>query len=345
MTAIESLKKEFGSRLIIAAHHYQRPEIVALADITGDSYRLGVEASKSDAEYIVLCGVRFMAESAAILAAEHQKILLPDHDAGCPMADMIDCAAAERALLNLRALSGNPVVPVTYMNSWADLKALTGKEDGSICTSGNARKVIEHFVSAGKPVLFTPDFNLGMNTARELGLAGEEIRTVGRDGALRGTGDPAKAKIFLWDGFCKVHKVFTASDIGNARARWPGVRILVHPECTPDVASLADGTGSTEAMYRAIRDAPDGADLAIGTEVRFIDRMIAQYPSKKIHHLRISFCLNMNRIDLDNLLETLQAVKRHEETGERLHRVTVSDEERIHGAKALNAMVRITEAS
>ncbi len=342
--SIQSLKNEFGSRLLITAHHYQRSEIVALADIIGDSYKMAVEAGRSRAEYIVVCGVRFMAESAAILAKEKQKILLPDISAGCPMADMIDLDTAEEILKTVRDLTGKPVVPVTYMNSWADLKALTGEEGGSICTSGNARKIIAHYLAEGKPVLFMPDFNLGMNTANELGLKGDEIRTIRKNGTLTDKGNPTEAKIFLFDGYCRVHKVFTPADIAAAREAIPGVRVLVHPECTPETVSLADAAGSTEAMFREIRDAPDGAIFAIGTEARFIDRMIDKYPTKKITHLRMSFCQNMNRIDLNNLLTTLKAIKRHEQSGEKLEYITVSPEERLYAASALNAMVRITEA-
>lgn len=344
MSDILSLKKELGSRMIIAAHHYQRPEIVALADILGDSYKLAVEAGRSSAEFIVLCGVRFMAESAAILASEKQTVLLPDHTAGCPMADMIDRMTAETVLGKLRALSGKPVVPVTYMNSWADLKAFTGERGGSICTSGNAKKIIAHFLDSGTPVFFLPDFNLGMNTARELGLKDSEIWSAGKDGTISGDGKPEDAKIFLWDGFCRVHKVFTVTDIKTARARVPGTKVIVHPECTPDVVALADKAGSTEAMYHMLKDAPEGSSWTVGTEARFVDRMIQEFPGKNIQHLRLSFCQNMNRIDLNNLESTIESVKRHLETGERLPAITVTPQERIHAAAALNTMVRITEA-
>lgn len=339
--------------ILIAAHHYQRPEIVARADLLGDSYKLAVEASRTDARYIVLCGVRFMAESAAILAREGQTVLLPDRDAGCPMADMMDEATAERVLSALRAASGNPVVPVTYMNSWASLKALTGREGGSICTSSNAERIVSHFLAAGKPVFFMPDFNLGINTARTLGIPEAEIRKVRRDGSIvpvDGT-EPAApndslsgVRMFLWDGFCHVHQAFTPDLVSSARREWPGVSVIVHPECPRETVALADASGSTEAMYRILRDAPDGTKWAVGTEGRFVDRMIAEFPAKEIRHLKISLCPNMNRIDLRNLDETIEAIRRHEKTGAPLPAITVAPEEKAQAALALNAMVRITEA-
>lgn len=332
------------SDILIAAHHYQKPEIVVRANLLGDSYRLAVEASRSDAEYIIVCGVRFMAESVAILAKENQKVLIPDFDAGCPMADMIDRESAEAALQKIRDLVRWPAVPVTYMNSWADLKSFTGVEGGSICTSSNARKIIAHFLDEGKSILFLPDFNLGINTARELGLNPDEIWTVRRDGMLEGTGDPSKAKIFLWDGFCHVHKVFLAKDVTAARQNIPGVQVIVHPECSGDVVMLADYSGSTEAIYTALRDAPDNSSWAVGTEASFVNRMIAEFPKKNIHHLRHSFCLNMNRINLKNLQSTIESIQRHKETGERLYVITVPAEEKMYAKKALDMMVRITEA-
>jgi quinolinate synthase len=335
---------ETPARTLIASHHYQRPEIVARAALLGDSYKLAVEAARSDAEYIVVCGVRFMAESAAILAKDGQKILIPDYDAGCPMADMIDRHSAETALRLLRETAEKEVVPVTYMNSWADLKSLTGEEGGSICTSSNAKKIVSHFLGPGKAVFFLPDFNLGMNTALSLGLAADEIWTVRRDGTLSGTGDPKKAGMFLWDGFCHVHKVFTVSDIETVRRSLPGVTVMVHPECTPDVVALSDASGSTEAIYRALKNADAGSVWAIGTEGRFVERMIAEFPDKSIHHLRFSYCHNMNRIDLHNLDSTLEAIARHERTGEKLPVITVPPREKNYAKIALDTMVRITEA-
>jgi quinolinate synthase len=352
-----------AGKVAIVAHHYQRPEIVARASLVGDSYRLAVEAARTDAEFIVLCGVRFMAESAAILARAGQTVLIPDMDAGCPMADMIDRGAEEDSLARIAALSGKDAVPVAYMNSHADLKALVGERGGSVCTSGNARKILAHYLDAGKPVYFTPDFNLGMNTARELGIAPEAIRRVGRDlsitrvdgdpnGSARDEDDLSAAKLFLWDGFCHVHRAFTEDDVRRSRARMVDATVVVHPECAPEVTALADRAGSTEAMRAWLADAAPGSRWVVGTEGRFVERMAAEFPDRTILPLRASYCHNMNRIDLPSLERTLARIA---EVGSLLEgggkdakampgAVFVRAEEREAAAKALRAMVEITEA-
>jgi len=342
---IRNLKESFGKNLIIAAHHYQRLEIVALADFVGDSYRMAVEASRTDAEYIVICGVRFMAESAAILAKNGQKVLIPDYGAGCPMADMIDRAMAEEALANIAQVSSRPVVPVTYMNSWADLKALTGDRDGSICTSGNALKIARTYLDEGKSILFMPDFNLGMNTANALGLSSDEVCLVDRNANLKkiaasihssqAGSDFSRVRMFLWDGFCHVHKTFTAAQVVDARKTFPDARVIVHPECSCDVVALADDAGSTEAMQKIISASASHSRWIIGTEGRFVERMAASFPDRDIHPLKTSYCHNMNRIDLANLEHTLSTLTTL---------ISISPGERASAVKALNTMVRITEA-
>ena len=349
-------------KVAIAAHHYQRPEIVARAALTGDSYRLAVAASRSDAEYIVLCGVRFMAESAAILAREGQKVLIPDMNAGCPMADMIDRGTAEDTLSVLAGFSTKPIIPVVYMNSHADIKALAGERGGSVCTSGNARKILAHYLDKGNSIFFAPDFNLGMNTARELGIPTDDIRRVSRDGRIMRI-DAQKSdtkeslervRLFLWDGFCHVHKAFTTEDVEGARKAFPGSRVIVHPECSPDVVARADASGSTESMYNTLRDAEAGSSWIIGTEGRFVERMAATFSDKNIRPLRVSYCHNMNRIDEAALDKTLADVVRAEtnsgddKSGAARHRmpglVTVTGDERRYAKESLDAMVRITES-
>ena len=356
---LESITK---GKVAIAAHHYQRPEIVARAALTGDSYRLAVAASRSDAEYIVLCGVRFMAESAAILAREGQKVLIPDMNALCPMADMIDRGTAEDALSVLAGFSTKPIIPVVYMNSHADLKALAGERGGSVCTSGNARKILAHYLDKGNSVFFAPDFNLGMNTARDLGIPTTDIRRVTRDGRIVRIDAQAsdtkesleRVRLFLWDGFCHVHKAFTAEDVAEARKAFPGARVIVHPECSPEVVALSDAAGSTESMFNTLRDAEAGSSWIIGTEGRFVERMAKTFPEKAIHPLRVSYCHNMNRIDASALDKTLadiawtENVLKEPTGGAARHRVpglvTVIGSERHHAKQALDAMVQITEA-
>lgn len=328
---------------LIAAHHYQSPEIIARADLLGDSYKLAVEASKTDAEYIILCGVRFMAESVAILAQENQKILLPNHKAGCPMADMIDRATAQKILQKLNITAHKSVVPITYMNSGADLKSLTGEMGGSICTSGNAKKIMLHYLQTQKTIFFMPDFNLGMNTALSLGVSSEHIWKVTLNGSLEGQGDPTNVKIFLWDGFCPVHKIFTPSDIITTRALFPGIKIIVHPECTPEVVALADENGSTEELYRILKNAEEGTLWAIGTEGQFVERMISEFPRKYIQPLRTSYCPTMNLIDAPRLQATIDSITQYEISNEPLSVITISDHEKKYAKIALETMVRITE--
>ena len=345
-------------KVAIAAHHYQRPEIVARADLVGDSYRLAVEAARTDAEFVVLCGVRFMAESAAILAREGQTVVIPDMNAGCPMADMIDAETAESAIEKLSALAGRAVVPIVYMNSSAEVKALAGRLGGSVCTSGNARKILAHYLDTGIPVFFLPDFNLGMNVSRALGVQQDEVRrvtrelTIARVDSLKGDASPLQAKVFLWDGFCHVHRAFIADDVRAARKARPDARVIVHPECPSEVTALADLAGSTEEMSRTLRDAKDGSSFVIGTEGRFVERMATTYPNLAIMPLRASYCHNMNRIDVASLDKALadiaDCVSRRggaANDGARIPgTVTVPPGIREDAARALRAMVSITES-
>ena len=357
-------------KVTIAAHHYQRPDIVARAGLVGDSYRLAVESARTDAEFVVLCGVRFMAESAAILAREGQTVVIPDMNAGCPMADMIDRETAENAVETLSARLGRAVVPIAYMNSSAEVKALAGRLGGSVCTSGNARKILAHYLDQQMPVFFLPDFNLGMNVSRALGVSRDGIRRVtrglsvarldspegcapDRDRAGRpgDDSDLSRARVFLWDGFCHVHRAFTADDVRAARKARPDAFVIVHPECSAEVTSLADRSGSTEEMSHALRDAKPGSSWVIGTEGRFVERMAATYPNLTIAPLRASYCHNMNRIDgaaLDKALADIAAhcaAREDSRGGARISgTVTVPPDVREDAARALRAMVSITES-
>ncbi len=353
IASIRAAKERLGGRLAIAAHHYQRPEIVALADFVGDSYKLAVEGARSEARYIAFCGVRFMAESAAVLARPGQLILSPDLAAGCPMADMVDAQAAEKALamldgiLSARAGAG-VVAPVTYMNSYADMKALTGRRSGSICTSSNAALIVKRYLDEGRPVFFSPDFNLGANTARQLGLDLSRVFKVRRDGSLtgplEGSGDPARALMFIWDGHCAVHTRFKAADIAAARASMPGVTVVVHPECDPELVALADVSGSTEAILKAIAGAPAGSSIAVGTEANFVLRMAADYPDRVVKPLRTSFCANMARIDLEALARVLASIEAHERgEGPLLFPLSVDEGLKRDAAASLERMIAIVE--
>ena len=355
-------------KVTIAAHHYQRPEIVARAGLVGDSYKLAVESARTDAEFVVLCGVRFMAESAAILSRAGQTVVIPDMNAGCPMADMIDRETAENAVEMLSARLGRAVVPIVYMNSSAEVKALAGKLGGSVCTSGNARKILAHYLDLQMPVFFLPDFNLGMNVSRTLGVAQKCIRRVTRELKVARVDSPesgdqdragrpgedddlSQAKVFLWDGFCHVHRAFTADDVRAARKARPDAIVIVHPECSAEVTSLADRSGSTEEMSRALRDAKAGSSWVIGTEGRFVERMAATYPALSITPLRASYCHNMNRIDVAALDKALADIALYcgargdSRGGARIPgTVTVPPDVREDAERALRAMVSITES-
>lgn len=337
---IRQLKESLGGNVLIAAHHYQREEIVRMADAVGDSYRLAVIASESDADVIIMCGVRFMAESAAILARSDQRVLLPDFDAGCPMADMTTRVAAERALDAIKAQTGTEAVPLTYMNSWADLKALTGERGGSICTSGNAKKIMAHYLDAGKNILFMPDRNLGINTARALGVPDHEIALVSAQGEV--PADSAEKRIFLWDGFCPVHREFTAEQTAVLRVEHPDIQIMVHPECTEDVVASSDSAASTEGMARDIERAGAGAVLGVGTEYRFVERMIREYPDRTIVPLHTAYCSDMDLIAPEKLLQVLRGVAGGD-TDRFL--VTIDDQGREDARRALAQMIAITENS
>lgn len=340
---IAELKQRLGRKLAIAAHHYQDPAIVSFADLVGDSYRLAVEAARTDAEYIVLCGVGFMAESVAVLARSDQAVLMPVVQAGCPMAGMITPTQAREVCESAGA------VPVVYMNSTTALKAFAGEKGGSVCTSGNAEYIVRAYLDEGMRVFFAPDRNLGTNIARSLGIPEHDTFTVGAQD-LDGSNParlkdlvPANAKIIFWDGFCPVHRQFTPADVRQARERNPDTRVLVHPECSSDVAKAADKAGSTEMLLREIAEAPDGAVLAIGTESGFVDRMIAAWPGKNISHLRKLRCSDMALTDRNSLLQTLEAIVRHEETGAPLDRIEIPEIDRENARKALAMMVTLTE--
>ncbi|MGM0432327.1 MAG: carboxylating nicotinate-nucleotide diphosphorylase [Spirochaetota bacterium] len=350
---ISRLKEELGEEVLIVAHHYQRPEIVAAADIVGDSYKLAVDVSQQKkARYIIFCGVRFMAEGASILADSHQQVLLPAPDAGCPLADMITLEQAETALNLIRGESDLPIVPVVYMNARADVKALCGREGGSVCTSSNAAAVLTHYLQQGKGVFFFPDQNLGINTAGQLGLSPESLRMVAADQTISSlptagsTG--ASPLVYLWDGYCPVHQRFTAEGIQQLSAN-RAVTVISHPEVSPAAAEASDRLGSTEQILEAVRSAPAGSSIAIGTEYHFVARLQAEYASegKTVIPLVESVCYNMDKTNTKNLLRALQAVKDSQSTGTPLTQsagdmvVSVDRTTAEEAKKALNQMISI----
>ena len=326
-------RAELGDRAFVLGHHYQRDEVIQFADVTGDSFRLAREAAaRPDAEFVIFCGVHFMAESADILTADHQQVVLPDLAAGCSMADMAAIGQVEEAWDTLADLAlADDVVPVTYMNSAAAIKAFTGRHGGTICTSSNARTALE-WAFAQRPegrgqVLFLPDQHLGRNTAvLELGLSLADCVVYDPRRPLGGLSAEQlrDARVILWRGHCSVHGRFTAENVDAVRQRVPGVQVLVHPECRHEVVTRADLVGSTEFIVKAVEAAPAGSSWAIGTELNLVRRLAAAHPDQQITFLdrAVCFCSTMNRIDLPHLVWALESLA----AGRLVNRIQVDPE-------------------
>ena len=334
---IKHLKKEYGQRLTILAHYYQRDEVYELADVTGDSYKLALEASRARAEYIIFCGVSFMAESARILARPDQRVLLPDHEAGCPLADMVTAKECVRALDDIRALSSRPVTPVLYINSSAAVKAAVGNAEGVTCTSSNAEWIVRSLLEEGRTVFFLPDGNLGINTARGLGLGEAEIAVFKR-GRLNENA-ASSARFFIWDGFCNVHARFTVTDIVKAKSRHPYALIVVHPECPENVVARADFAGSTSGIMAKVACARAGDVVYVGTELNLVRRLAASRSDIQVLPLRESGCMNMNKITPAKVLDAVRSLKESASPFE----VTVNEAEAAGARRALSGMIERVE--
>ncbi len=334
-----------GERAVVLGHHYQRDEVIEFADVTGDSFKLAQRgAEATDAEFIVFLGVYFMAESADVLAAPHQRVVLPDPGAGCHLAECADIFTVRDAWDQLTAaLPGKRVVPLTYMNSGADLKAFVGEHGGAVCTSGNAERAFRWAFDRGDAIFFFPDEHLGRNTAARLGIPPAapvvwnpllaELGGLGGD-ALAG------ARVVLWKGFCNVHTAFTVEQVQEARAAHADARVIVHPECPRPVVEAADEDGSTEYIIRRCAEEPAGATLAIGTDWNLVNRLRQQHPDKTILCLKedICPCVTMNRITLPKLTWCLESLA----AGEVPNVVEVDEEMARWGRLALDRMLALT---
>ena len=341
-------KDALGGRLFVLGHHYQRDEVIQFADVTGDSFKLAREAAaRPDAEFIVFCGVHFMAESADILTTDSQQVILPDLAAGCSMADMARLQQVEEAWERLQdAGVATDVVPITYMNSSADIKAFCGRHEGAVCTSSNAERALRWALDQREPgagkVLFLPDQHLGRNTAvLELGLSLEDCVVIDPHKPDFGVTDDElrSARMLLWRGHCSVHGRFSAQCVDDVRARVPGVNVLVHPECTHEVVTKADYVGSTEYIISMLEAAEPGSAWAIGTELNLVKRLATQFPDKKVVFLddTVCFCATMNRIDLPHLVWSLENLV----DGHVVNRIEV-DEDVAHWARvALDRMLAL----
>jgi quinolinate synthase len=310
---IGAARERLGASTVLLGHHYQRDEVVRFADYSGDSYKLSRIAASTDAQYIVFCGVHFMAESADILAHEGQQVILPDLNAGCSMADMAEISQVEacwEALQRLGAAEGT--IPVTYINSTAAIKAFVGEHGGLVCTSSNARAALEWAFARGQRVLFLPDQHLGRNTGYAMGIALDEM-TVWDPWAIQGGQTKetlASARMLLWKGHCAVHQRFLPGHVDQARAKYPGIQVIAHPECRFEVCQKADALGSTERLISIVEQAPEGSTFAIGTEIHLVTRLARRFApqGKKIVTLDDTGCLctTMYRISPQHLAWALE---------------------------------------
>ncbi len=307
-------REHLGSRLVILGHHYQRDEVIRHAHFTGDSFKLAqAAASRPEAEFIVFCGVHFMAESADILSAPHQRVVLPDMNAGCTMADMADIDDVEECFDQVSAVVGEDVVPVTYMNSTAALKAFVGRHGGAVCTSSNARAILEWAFAQKPRVLFFPDQHLGRNTGYRMGIPLEAMPVWDPTEDSGGLGEETirASRILLWKGHCSVHTRFTPEMIDRRREQIPDLKVIVHPECRFEVAQKADAIGSTEGIVKTIKESPPGSRWAVGTELNLVSRMAREMaPERDVVSLDDCFCLcsTMYRIDPPHLCWVLESL-------------------------------------
>lgn len=342
--SITSARATLGDDLLILGHHYQRDETIRWADLRGDSFKLSrLAADNTRARYVVFCGVHFMAESADLLTAEDQAVILPNMSAGCSMADMASIGQVEHAWEKLRAqLPGQRIVPVTYVNSTAALKAFVGRHGGTCCTSSNARQVLDWAFGSGQKVFFFPDQHLGRNTAVAMGLSPTDDMVLWDPAEPDGAVDGARlqtARIILWKGHCSVHARFTVDQIADARARYPDATVVVHPECSLDVVQAADLAGSTEAILGAIKGAPSGSRWAVGTEISLVKRLATEHPDKTVFCLDpvVCPCSTMYRIHPRYLAWVLDGLVE----GEVRNRVSVPSAIRDEARAALLQMLEI----
>ncbi len=343
---IEAARRELGPRVVILGHHYQRDDVVCHADLTGDSYQLSVMASKAEAEFIVFCGVHFMAESANILGKSTQRVILPDLGAGCSMADMASIEQVEDAWEQLREIGvlENKVAPITYMNSTARIKAFCGRNEGVVCTSSNAVPLFDIYLREYDKMFFFPDQHLGRNTGAKFGIPLEKMVLWNPNEDLGGNTEEQlrDAKLILWRGHCSVHGRFKDWQVDKIRSDHPGMKVLVHPECPREVVEKADLDGSTSFIIKTVENSPPGSKWAIGTEVNLVNRLEARFPDKEIRLLApdLCMCATMYRIApqnvawaLDNLLE-----------GRVVNEIVVDDETKHFANVALKRMIDLTEA-
>ncbi len=344
---IGAAKETLGERLFILGHHYQRDEVMKWADARGDSYRLSVLAQEHpEADHIVFCGVHFMAESADILTADHQSVILPDLNAGCSMADMADLDAVTEAWEALgEVIDTDDLVPITYMNSSAALKAFVGEHGGAVCTSTNAREILDWAFTRGSKVLFFPDQHLGRNTGIAMGYGHDDMVVWNPRLELGGLTDQQckEATFLLWKGHCSVHQRFSPAHVEAFRAEHPGGIVIAHPECAHEICSIADQVGSTDYIIRAVEAAPASSAIAIGTEIHLVNRLAAEHPDKTVVSLDplVCPCSTMFRIDGPHLAWVLESLV----AGTVINQITVDPATTEWAKVALQRMLDITQGN
>ena len=340
---IASARQKLGKQAVILGHHYQRDEVIQFADYTGDSYKLSKIAAETEARYLIFCGVHFMAESADVLGKPTQSVILPDLNAGCSMADMAEIGQVETAWEQLQQSGVTDIVPITYMNSTAAIKAFCGEHGGLVCTSSNAGAAFEWALARAQKLLFLPDQHLGRNTAWALGIPLEQC--VVWDPYMINGGLTrerlAAAKIILWKGHCSVHQRFLPEHVDHVRAAHPGIQVIVHPECRWEVCQKADGTGSTERLIELIDQSPEGSSFAVGTEIHLVNRMAQRYASqgKTVMSLEENGCLctTMYRISPQHLAWALENLLE----GNVVNRIQVKEDVKYWARVALDRMLQV----
>ena len=340
---IVAARAALGDRLVILGHHYQRDEVIKFADETGDSLRLARHAAgRRDAEFIVFCGVHFMAESADVLSAQHQQVILPDLAAGCSMADMAGAEQLEQCWQELEQMGISGVIPVTYINSAVAIKAFCGERGGVVCTSSNTEATLRWAWERGERILFLPDQHLGRNTGYRMGVPLDQMVVWDPDEAGGGL-DPdqvTRARVILWKGHCSVHTRFTTRQIENIRTDHPTVRVIVHPECTWDVVQAADDSGSTEYIIKQVTNGPAGSVWAVGTEIHLVNRLARTLASEKTVMTLDPFgclCSTMFRVSPNHLLWVLEGLL----DGDVYNRIAVPDHQKYWTRVALDRMLAI----
>lgn len=342
MVELHKIKNELKDKVVVLGHHYQQDDVISLADYTGDSLQLARDAAKLDAEYIIFCGVHFMAETADMLTAPHQKVILPDLNAGCSMADMANRKEIDRCWDYLKEHTTDKIIPITYINCDAQLKDFVGAHEGAICTSSNAKKIITWALEEGEKLLFFPDQHLGRNTCFDLGISLEEMVVYNPNLQYGGLTPEQiqKAKVILWYGYCSVHQGFNAEQVRQIKKNSPETTVIVHPECNFETVQASDDNGSTSYILETIKNAPSGSKWAVGTEINLVNRLQTWFPDKEITSLSPYQCLctTMYRVRPRWLLESFRSIKRNEA----INIISVPEDVKNNALKALDRMLKIS---